>query len=131
MSVEAQAWAYQVRLKPCPKAVLNALAVDADFRAALGLEACPVDQRVHAWIVDTSIESDHERFSGFLKVSWEEVLVVLRDDARLLTDPDGVVSGRMTVGEEVRTLYPAGFEASRFAEIIEGDLLWTRCFESN
>jgi len=30
MSVEAQAWAYQVRLKPCPKAVLNALANRAD-----------------------------------------------------------------------------------------------------
>lgn len=120
-----------LQLKRKRPAVLQALAVDTGFRAALGLDVCPVDKRVHTWIVDTSIESDHERFSGFLKVSWEEVLIALRDDAQLLTDPDGLVSGRMTVGVEVRSLYPAGFDASRFAEIIEGDLLWTRCFESN
>ena len=39
---------------------------------------------IQGWIVDTSIECDHQRFCGFLKVSLEEVLIALRDDRHLL-----------------------------------------------
>ncbi|UUZ67083.1 hypothetical protein LP416_19415 [Polaromonas sp. P2-4] len=51
------------------------------------------------WIVDTSIECDHQCFSGFLKVSLEEVLIALRDDRRLLNDPDGLLSQKREHGE--------------------------------
>lgn len=57
-------------------------------------------QRVHGWIVDTSIESAHERFSGFLKVSLEEVIVALRDDRHLLGDPEGLRSGQLPAARQ-------------------------------
>lgn len=109
-----------------------ALGADAAFRAALGLAEPepPEHQHMHAWIVDTSIESDHERFSGFLKVSLEEVIVALRDDHDLLSVPDGLGSGQppteMLATEEraLPSLYEAGFTAARFAEVVEGELVW-------
>ena len=45
---------------------------------------------IYGWIVDTSIECDHQRFGGFLKVSLEELLIALNDDRHLLLDPDGL-----------------------------------------
>jgi hypothetical protein len=47
---------------------------------------------IHGWIGDTSIERDHERFSGFLKLSLEELLIALRSDRSLLQDPNGIFS---------------------------------------
>jgi hypothetical protein len=83
------------------------------------------------WIIDTSIECDHQRLEGFLKVSLEEVIIALRDDAHLLDDPDGLLSGQYREGvfEEAgtsrsTTLYPNGFSASRFLEVIDGEELW-------
>lgn len=110
-----------------------ALGADAAFRAALGLAGSepPEHRHIHAWIVDTSIESDHERFSGFLKVSLEEVIVALRDDHDLLSIPDGLWQGQtpteMLATEEraLPSLYEAEFTAERFAEVVEGELVWT------
>jgi hypothetical protein len=64
--------------------------------------------------------------------SLEEVLIALRDDRHLLDDPDGLVSGRFTLdgdaeehGRERRgTLYPDGFDAARFVEVIETEAVW-------
>lgn len=39
---------------------------------------------MHAWIVDTSIEYDQEKIDGFLKVSLEALLIVLRNEQYLL-----------------------------------------------
>jgi hypothetical protein len=87
---------------------------------------------MHGWIVDTSIEHDHQRFGGFLKVSLEEVLIALRDDRHLLNDPDGIISGRhpdiesekMNDARQQMTLYPEGFSAARFIEVIENESVW-------
>ena len=84
------------------------------------------------WIVDTSIEHDHERFNGFLKVSLEEVLIALRDDRHLLNDPEGLLNGTwMEAGhgdagevDKPPTLYPDGFSLSRFVEVIESEAVW-------
>lgn len=106
------------------------LGTDAELCEALGFARGQPPQRVHGWIVDTSIESDHERFSGFLKVSLEEVIVALRDDRHLLGDPEGLWSGqlpaaRQAADQEVHaSLYPAGFSAERFVEVVEGELVW-------
>jgi hypothetical protein len=54
---------------------------------------------ITAWIVDTSIECDHQRFHGFLKVSLEEVLIALRDDRHWLNDPDGLFQTGNTRGK--------------------------------
>ena len=74
-------------------AVSQAIGSDLQFRTSLGLTGPPAPQAQHGWIVDTCIECDHQRFSGFLKVSLEEVLIALRDDRHLLNDPEGLLSG--------------------------------------
>ena len=113
-------------------AVLPALETDTALAEALAHPGTQPPGQVHVWIVDTSIECDHQRFAGFLKVSLEEVLIALRDDRHLLDDPDGLVSGRFTLdgdaeehGRERRgTLYPDGFNAARFVEVIETEAVW-------
>lgn len=111
-------------------AVEWAVATDGATRDALGLAPCVPPAVVHGWIVDTSVESDHERFSGFLKVSLEEVIIALRDDRRLLGDPEGLVSGRLpasatSADDHARsTLYPSGFDAERFVAVIESERVW-------
>jgi hypothetical protein len=73
------------------------------------------------------------RFSGFLKISLEELLIALRDDADLLADPDGLLSGRSVdkanldrfdVPRPSATLYPQGFRADRLVEVIEAETVW-------
>lgn len=119
-----------LQLRRKVEAVERIVAADEATRNALALSHAGPPSAVHAWIVDTSIESDHERFSGFLKVSLEEVIIALRDDRRLLGDPDGLSSGRPSakldpVEDSVSsTLYPSGFDAARFVAVIKGELVW-------
>lgn len=83
-------------------------------------------------IADTSIEHDHEHFNGFLKVSVEEILIALRDDRELLTDPigllgegDGLRSRHSPAkNKTLGTLYPNGFNVQRFIEVLENQLVW-------
>src|SRR5688500_1544006 len=76
-----------------------ALASDIGLRKALGLGNANEAITIHGWIVDTSIEYDHERFNGFLKISLEELLIALRDDAHYLRDPQGLFHpGQQPVG---------------------------------
>lgn len=95
----------------------------------LGLPGrCPV----YGIIADTSIELDHERFEGFLKVSIEEILIALRDDLQLLTDPLGIMRTGSGIPDEIfsaegrtlATLYPNGFNAQRFIQVLEQELIW-------
>ncbi|MDM0025763.1 hypothetical protein [Variovorax saccharolyticus] len=114
-------------------AVRQALRHDAALRQALALppEAAP---EITAWIVDTSIEWDHQSFRGFLKVSLEEVQIALRDDRRWLNDPEGLfratsvrdTAARPDTGSEpTDTLYPDGFSARQFVAIVESAEIWT------
>lgn len=113
-------------------AVSQAIGSDLEFRTSLGLTEPPAPQQQHGWIVDTCIECDHQRFSGFLKVSIEEVLIALRDDRHLLNDPEGLLSGTFDADQPVeddayhsaRTLYPGGFRVERFLEVIETEAVW-------
>ncbi len=83
-------------------------------------------------IADTSIEHDHERFNGFLKVSVEEILIALRDDRELLANPIdilgegyGLPSANLPAENQTQeTLYPNGFNAQRFIEVLENELIW-------
>lgn len=65
-------------------AINRMLETEPGGAAELGLTSVCTVQGI---IADTSIEHDHERFNGFLKVSVEEVLIALRDDRELLADP--------------------------------------------
>lgn len=114
------------------KAVRRALKDDESLQQALELDATHMPE-VTAWIVDTSIEYDHQRFNGFLKVSLEEVLIALRDDRHWLNDPDGLfqtgeASGQPFVSDSDSvphtSLYPDGFSAVRLVEVIESATVW-------
>jgi Holliday junction resolvase-like predicted endonuclease len=152
---QREAWAHATstlrkagrQLRRKVAAVRAALASDAAWGEAgggageplsrrLGLSSDAVAPELHGWIVDTSIECDHQHFSGFLKVSLEEVLIALRDDAHLLHDPEGLVSQaadrgarRAGAAKPVQTgrpgsLYPAGFSAQRFLAVIDAQAVW-------
>ena len=113
-------------------AVRASLGHDVALDHALDFAAAPVLEKVHVWIVDTSIECDHQRFAGFLKVSLEEVLIALRDDSRLLDDPEGLLAGKVDdedAADAARlasptSLYPHGFNAGRFVEVVETEVVW-------
>lgn len=93
-------------------------------------------QMVHAWIVDTSIEHDHERFDGFLKVSMEELIIALRDDWAMLNEAEqvlavdshqGVETLPVEPAEKARgTLYPDGFSFGAFVDVVESESVWER-----
>ena len=102
-------------------AVHRRLASDAELAHALGLDegAAPL---LAAWIVDTSIECDHERFDGFLKVSLEEVLIALRDERHLLRGLSGLLESEEPPPPD--SLYPAGFNAARFIDAVESGAVW-------
>jgi Holliday junction resolvase-like predicted endonuclease len=103
--------------------------------------------QTHCWIIDTSIEHDHEYFEGFLKVSLQEIIIALRNERHLLRDMHQAIteqqkrnSGRSNEGDfrdvcgEVMIaigeqnprddLYPNGFTADQSATIIEHGLIW-------
>lgn len=106
-------------------AVQQALVDQPDLAQRLGLQTGGSATKVCAWIVDTSIECDHQRFSGFLKVSLEELLIALSDDRHLLHDPDGLFV-QVTPSTRVvpTSLYPKGFSAERLIEVIETQVVW-------
>lgn len=114
-------------------ALMRALTIDAGLCADLGL-ATGIVPSLTGWIVDTSIEHDHERFSGFLKISLEEVIIALRNDRHLLSDPygilkaiqDGVIPDEADhVMHEGASLYPQSFSAARFVDVIESEAVWS------
>lgn len=112
-------------------AVVREIALAGDLAEQLGVGPLAGSAPVEGWIVDTSIECDHERFGGFLKVSLEELLIALRDDHDLLHDPQGVFSGDVTAGLQpderltaAPSLYPKGFNAQRFAQVIAFAEVW-------
>jgi len=98
-SSQRQAWHHATstlrmaggQLKRQVDAVITDLGGKRTLAQDLGAALPAQVREVHGWIVDTSIECDHQRFSGFLKVSLEEVLIALRDDRELLHDPDGLL----------------------------------------
>jgi len=60
----------------------------------------------------------------------EEMIVALRDDRRLLGDPERLVSGQLSAASTsaddpaMSTLYPSGFDAARFFAVMESELVW-------
>lgn len=119
----------QVRKKA--DAVARELRGFGGLREALKLDTGTPAPEIIGWIVDTSIECDHQRFASVLKVSLEEVLIALRDDAALLRDPGNLFftdptrsAGEEVPGAEAVTLYPEGFSARAFVDVIEQDAVW-------
>ena len=105
-------------------AVEQALLNDEHFKLSLGFDNYDTKPIVHGWIIDTSIEFDHEFFSGYLKVSLEEIIIALRDDSHLLFDREAFVEGQEMQGDAKFTLYPDGFAAKNFLSVIEEQQIW-------
>lgn len=108
------------------QAVLAAIEAGA-FGDSLQLTSLPPSSQTHGWIVDTSIECDHECFNGFLKISVEEMIIALRDDAHLLCKPAELFQHLQQdpCGDKPpASRYPAGFSAQRFVEVIRGAYVW-------
>lgn len=113
-------------------AVRHALQHDASLRQALALQP-GAEPEITAWIIDTSIEWDHQAFRDFLKISLEEIQIALRDDRRWLNDPEGLfraagagdAATRIDTGAEpIDTLYPDGFSARKFIDVVESAAVW-------
>lgn len=105
-------------------AVEQALLTDDQFKLSLGFGTGDVNPIITGWIVDTSIELDHEFFSGYLKVSLEEILIALRDDSQLLFEMERFVEDQELQGEPNFTLYPDGFTANGFIQVVEDKVIW-------
>ena len=121
-----------LQLRRKVQAVEKALISEEGLASLLGIEPGMSLLPIRGSIIDTSIEHDHERFSGYLKVSLEEVIVALRDDRHLLNDPAGLLSGaaerpngfQPPDSDGVQTLYPDEFSTSRLIEVIESEAVW-------
>jgi hypothetical protein len=127
-----------LQLRRKVRAVQAALFSDANLALVLGMDENTEMPAIHGWIVDTSIEYDHQLFSGFLKVSLEEVLIALRDDRHWLNDPFGLFTGQPIDINTIEsseilmtsTLYPDGFSGGRFVDVIERQAVWENNIES-
>ena len=112
-------------------AVQQAITEESDLMSLLGLNETSSLPVCHGWIVDTSIECDHQRFNGFLKISMEEIIIALRDDQQLLADSVGMFEGDdlksdqpVKHDQKKKTLYSDGFTGARFVEVIETEAVW-------
>jgi Holliday junction resolvase-like predicted endonuclease len=101
-------------------AVLSALEHDQDFRSRFEISDQDTSTKIHSWIVDTSVEYDQSIIDGFLKVSLEGLIVILRNERALLK---GLLHENNDFS--IDDLFPDGFSARRFAEIVEQGLLWS------
>ena len=106
-------------------ALANEPGLVLELAQLLGLEVGEPAPHICGWIVDTSIECDHQRFGGFLKISLEELLIALRDDRHLLHDPSGMFAPTApAAGAEPQSLYPQGFSAERLMEVVQTQAIW-------
>mgnify|MGYP000887872939 CR=1 FL=1 len=101
-------------------AVVAALTRDELLREKLGCSDLNPGKHLQAWIVDTSIELDQQWVDGFLVVSLESLHVILRDERELLLDVNQVPQ------EGTDTMFPDGFSAARFVEVVKSGEVWKR-----
>jgi Holliday junction resolvase-like predicted endonuclease len=118
----------QVRKKV--DAIIMDLALDHQLKQQLNLTADA--PHIVGLIADTSIEFDHEYFAGFMKVTVEELIIALSDNAYLLCNQEQAASLSLALGEEMNfssepySLYKNGFNGEEFLNIIEQSRVWER-----
>ncbi len=106
-------------------AVQRALLNQPALAQQLGVLTGETGINFHGWIVDTSIECDHQQFGGILKVSLEELLIALHDDRHLLHDRKGMMASAAPAVQGIpQSLYPLGFSATRLIEVMETQAVW-------
>jgi len=82
--------------------------------------------QVHSWIVDTSIEYDQNIIDGILKVYFEGLVVILRNERYLL-------SWNLLLDENIAQddLFPDGFNTQSFVKIVENGDIWKMFQQGN
>lgn len=106
-------------------AVKRALTEQSELAESLVIKEGGNQATVIAWIVDTSIECDHQHFGGFLKLSLEELMIALRDDRHLLHDPEGLHTGIKGIPNATgESLFPQGFSAANLIQVIQSQAVW-------
>ena len=111
-----------LQIKRKTEAIAQLVSTDEKFASLLGIKSVP-HCKVIGWIADTSLEFDHEYFSGYLKLSIEELHIALNDDAALLMDIKNIASSNEG-NERVTSLYQEGFSAESFVNVIEQSKIW-------
>jgi len=106
------------------KAVNQAIISDKNLKSTLGLDTDGSTPKVIGWIVDTSVEHDHQLFSGYLKISLEAIIIALRDDSHLLFNMVDIAEGKEIERGAEFTLYPDGFSVYNFLGVIEQQQIW-------
>mgnify|MGYP003112168934 CR=1 FL=1 len=91
---------------------------DHTLRRDLNLQDANAALPIHAWVVDTSIECDGELLDGFRVVSREVMEVALKDQKHYLQHLD------TEKDSEVQTLYPDGFSAPAFSDVVTNEAVW-------
>jgi hypothetical protein len=118
----------QVRKKV--EAFKDNLGINKELRQILGLTV--ETPKVKGLIADTSLEFDHDYFAGFMKVSVEELLIALADNAHYLCNQEKEITLSMAsvkpvhLSSEPYSLYPLGFNGKEFLRIIEESLVWAK-----
>ncbi|NNH01617.1 NERD domain-containing protein [Acinetobacter sp. ANC 5414] len=75
------------------------------------------DVKIHSWIVDTSLEFDHEYFNGHLKVSLDELIIALTSDSSFM---QAIIEGNLEEREEITEV-----KCIEFIKNIENNKFWT------
>ncbi|WP_434926145.1 nuclease-related domain-containing protein [Shewanella sp. HL-SH2] len=118
----------QVRKKV--EAIKDDLHLNKELRKILGLTI--EIPKIKGLIADTSLEFDHDYFAGFMKVSIEELLIALADNAHFLCNQEKEITSSMASGKEVDfssehfSLYPSGFNGKEFLRVIEESVVWEK-----
>jgi hypothetical protein len=90
----------------------------AKFKWFLGICDSSSIDHFRAWIVDTSIECDQQIIDGYLVVSLESLLIVLRDERELLFPINKIADVK------IEKLFPNGLCPKRLIEVVEKGEVW-------
>jgi Holliday junction resolvase-like predicted endonuclease len=111
-------WQLKRKSTEFPSMLLN----DLTLCKRLGIEQD--DYSLHCWIVDTCIEFDGVYVDEYLVVSRETLEVVMRDEAHMLCNVE-------QLKEERETLFPDGYSAKEFIDVIESQAIWRNLEEKS
>ncbi len=78
--------------------------------------------KIHSWIIDTTLEFDHQYFDNHLKMSIDEIIISLNGTVNFM---DSIVDGLFDEEKVVKNIDPL-----KFIDDIENDRFWTHQISS-
>lgn len=74
--------------------------------------------KIHSWIIDTTLEFDHQYFGDHLKLSLDEIIITLNNDVNFM---ESIIDGSLGIGQDTSKINPF-----QFFELIENNVFWTK-----